>query len=49
MSLIGGAGRDPEVNEQLVDEHHRIEQERAMEAHIADQVHRPGGSGSFAG
>jgi hypothetical protein len=39
MSLIGGAGRNPEVNEQLVEEQHRIERERAMEAHIADQVH----------
>ena len=38
MSLVGGAGRDPEVNEQLVEEQHRIERERAMEAHIADQV-----------
>jgi len=39
MSLVGGAGRSPEENEQLVDEQHRIEQERAREAHIADQVH----------
>jgi len=39
MSLIGGAGRSPEVNEQLVDEQHRIERERAMETHIADQVY----------
>ena len=39
MSLIGGAGRDPAVNEQLVEEQHRIERERAMETYLADQVH----------
>jgi len=39
MSLIGGAGRDPEVSEQLVEEQHRIERERAIQAHIAAQVH----------
>ena len=39
MSLIGGAGRDPAVNEQLVEEQHRIERERVAEAHLADQAH----------
>jgi hypothetical protein len=48
MSLIEGAGRDPEVNEQLVEEQHRIERERAMEAASRIRYTQPGGSGSSA-
>ena len=39
MGYLGTPGRDPRVNQQIAEEQHRIEQERAREAHIADQVH----------
>jgi len=39
MGYLGTPGRDPRVNQQIAEEQHRVEQERAREAHIADQVH----------
>jgi hypothetical protein len=39
MAYLGAPGRNPEENEQLVEEQHRIERERAAEARLADQAH----------
>ena len=39
MGYLGTPGRDPRVNQQIAEEQHRIEQERAREAHLADQLH----------
>ena len=39
MAYLGTPGRSPEQNEQLVEEQHRIERERAAETHLADQTH----------
>jgi hypothetical protein len=39
MAYLGAPGRNPEENEQLVEEQHRIERERVAEAHLADQAH----------
>jgi hypothetical protein len=39
MGYLGTPGRDPRVNQQIAEEQHQVEQERAREAHIADQVH----------
>ena len=38
MAYLGAPGRNPEENEQLVEEQHRIERERVAEAHLADQA-----------
>jgi len=39
MAYLGAPGRNPEENEQPVEEQHRIERERAAEADLADQAH----------
>ena len=39
MGYLDTPGRDPRVNQQIVEDQHRIEQERARETHLADQVH----------
>jgi len=36
---LGAPGRNPEENEQLVEEQHRIERERVAETRLADQAH----------
>ena len=37
MSYLGAPGRNPEQNEQIVEEQHRIEREHVVEARLADQ------------
>jgi hypothetical protein len=39
MGYLRAPGRNPEQNEQLVEEQHRIERERVAEAHLADEAH----------
>jgi hypothetical protein len=39
MAYLGTPGRNPDENERLMEEQHRIERERAAEAHLADRAH----------